>query len=68
MPLLDLEAPADFGELAVREHMDISNATENALDVTEWVASAPPRLCQRQTSAGVWGSANGSCSTASSNR
>lgn len=29
MPLLDLEAPADFDELAVREHMDISKATEN---------------------------------------
>ncbi|MDY6871273.1 MAG: hypothetical protein SV966_12425 [Actinomycetota bacterium] len=40
MPLLDLEAPADFNELAVRQHMDISNATENALDVTEWVSNA----------------------------
>jgi hypothetical protein len=40
MPLLDLEAPADFDELAVREHLDISKATENALDVTEWVANA----------------------------
>lgn len=40
MPLLDLEAPADFDELTVREHMDIGNATENALDVTEWVANA----------------------------
>lgn len=28
MPLLDLEAPADFNELAVRQHMDISDATE----------------------------------------
>jgi hypothetical protein len=40
MPILDLEAPAEFGELAVRQHIDISNATENALDVTEWVANA----------------------------
>lgn len=34
------EAPGDFNELAIREHMDISNATENALDVTEWVSNA----------------------------
>lgn len=40
MPILDLEAPAEFGEMEVREHMDISNAADNALDVTEWVANA----------------------------
>jgi hypothetical protein len=40
MPILDLEAPADFDELTIRDHMDISNATENVLDVTEWVANA----------------------------
>lgn len=40
MPLLDLEAPADFDELTIRDHLDISNATENVLDVTEWVSRA----------------------------
>ncbi|WP_445165799.1 hypothetical protein ACTXG7_18135 [Mycolicibacterium sp. Dal123E01] len=40
MPILDLQAPADFDELAVREHMDICNAAENVLDVTEWAANA----------------------------
>ncbi|QRY50494.1 hypothetical protein [Mycolicibacterium septicum] len=40
MPILDLQAPADFDEAAVREHMDISNAAENVLDVTEWAANA----------------------------
>ncbi|WP_156298247.1 hypothetical protein [Mycobacterium paragordonae] len=45
MPLLELDAPADFDEATIREHMDISSAAENALDVTEWVstASAPMR-------------------------
>ncbi|MBU8818776.1 hypothetical protein KL864_23055 [Mycolicibacterium goodii] len=40
MPILDLRAPADFDELTVREHMDISNAVETVLDVTEWAANA----------------------------
>lgn len=44
MPLLDLDAPADFDELTIREHMDISKATENVLDVTEWVANATPPM------------------------
>lgn len=43
MPILDLRAPADFGEAVIREHMDITQAVENVLDVTEWAtnASAP---------------------------
>ncbi|KUH86298.1 hypothetical protein AU187_05830 [Mycobacterium sp. IS-1556] len=40
MPLLELDAPADFDEATIREYMDISSAAENALDVTEWVANA----------------------------
>lgn len=40
MSILDLQAPADFDEATVRGHMDISNATENVLDVTEWAAEA----------------------------
>ena len=48
MPLLTLQAPADFDEVAVRQHMDISNATENVLDVTEWVASASAPMASDQ--------------------
>lgn len=44
MPLLDLEAPADFDEQTIRDHLDISNATENVLDVTEWVREASPPM------------------------
>jgi hypothetical protein len=40
MPILDLQAPVDFDEPTVRQHMDIDDAIENALDVTEWVANA----------------------------
>lgn len=40
MPILGFEAPADFGELQVRQHMDISEALTSALDVTEWAAGA----------------------------
>ncbi|OBJ73338.1 hypothetical protein A5643_04055 [Mycobacterium sp. 1274756.6] len=44
MPLLDLEAPAHFDEKAVREHVDISNAATNSIDVTEWVANVSPPM------------------------
>lgn len=44
MPLLDLDAPAEFDELTIRDHMDISNATENVLDVTEWVSNSCPPM------------------------
>lgn len=40
MPIIELEAPADFDEPTVQSHMDISQATENALDVTEWIAES----------------------------
>ncbi|MFW0150489.1 hypothetical protein ACNUDN_11780 [Mycobacterium sp. smrl_JER01] len=44
MRLLDIEAPVGFDQLDVKEHMDISDATESALDVTEWVANASPPM------------------------
>ncbi|BBY56186.1 hypothetical protein [Mycolicibacillus koreensis] len=44
MPLLDLEAPAEFDEQTLRDHIDISDAAENALDVTEWVREASPPM------------------------
>lgn len=40
MPILDFEAPNNFGELQVRQHMEIGDALTNILDVTEWVADA----------------------------
>jgi hypothetical protein len=40
MLILDFEAPADWGELQIRQHMDISEALTNVLDVTEWAAEA----------------------------
>ncbi|WP_457145516.1 hypothetical protein [Mycobacterium sp. URHB0021] len=54
MPLLDLEAPADFNELAVRQHMDISDATENALDVTEWVSNASAPMKNMDLGKRMW--------------
>lgn len=54
MPLLDLDAPADFNELAVRQHMDISNATENALDVTEWVSNASAPIKNMDLGERMW--------------
>ncbi|GJP28822.1 hypothetical protein NJB18091_15690 [Mycobacterium marinum] len=54
MPLLDLEAPADFNELAVRQHMDITDATENALDVTEWVSNASAPMKNMDLGRRMW--------------
>jgi hypothetical protein len=39
-PILDFEAPANWGELQIRQHMDISDAMTSVLDVTEWAAGA----------------------------
>jgi hypothetical protein len=40
MPILDFEAPSGWGELQIRQHMDISEAMTSVLDVTEWAAGA----------------------------
>ena len=47
MPMLDLEAPAHFDELAVQQHMVITDASDNALDVTEWAANAAAPMSTR---------------------
>lgn len=39
-PILDLLAPADFDERAIREHIAIEDSIETSLDVTEWVSNA----------------------------
>ncbi|WP_406816739.1 hypothetical protein [Mycobacterium sp. M23085] len=44
MPIIDFEAPADWEVFQVREHMDISDALTNEIDVTEWAAGAAPPM------------------------
>lgn len=36
MPIIDIDAPADWDESQIKQNMDISDALLNAVDVTEW--------------------------------
>jgi hypothetical protein len=42
MPILDFEAPADWGLEQIRDHVDISDAATAYLDVAEWAAGVSP--------------------------
>ncbi|MDC8970721.1 hypothetical protein [Mycobacterium marinum] len=54
MPLLYFEAPADFDEPAIREHMDISEAAETAIDVTEWASNASDLMKHMDLGERMW--------------
>ncbi|MGU3501899.1 hypothetical protein [Mycobacterium sp. C31M] len=42
--ILELQAPADFDESQVLEHLDAADALSIELDVTEWVKNATPPM------------------------